>query len=205
MSTLMWFAADMAKQKGQERDKKKALDDLFDKYRCKDCDGLVEKGKRGELETYHEIADWDTLAWSPAKLGKRNAIPLGMTRIDVNWGYPKRKGPVRLVDLFLYAVPPPVADPNFYSMHCSLDSGTTAANLEGVVDVARLVSLRWVTGMGNGVRAFSLGPQDRCQGLHEGAQRTLADLRAALAPVETNTGKRKTADGAQSVAKRNKQ
>ena len=123
MHAAIWFAQDIAKQKAQERAKAAGMTAVLRKYGCSNKADLVAKGKRGELDTYHAIANWDTLAWEPSELGrKREAIPLGVSTFDVNYDYPKRRGPERYAKVFLFVVPPTIDDPNVYSLHCQITS-----------------------------------------------------------------------------------
>lgn len=165
----------------QQKERADALQALLDKHQCADTAALAALGQAGKLETAYAVADWRTLAWRPAELGDRPAVPLGATYMDVNWDCPPRKGAkadYRLVHLF--AVLPNAQDPNLYSLHCELPLGQSSCCLEGIGDVSRLLSLNWVSGMGNGVVGFSLGGRDVFLGTHRRVPHLLDAVRSAL-------------------------
>lgn len=168
-----------AVSKRQASERAGVLQVLLDKHHCADTAELAALGEQGKLETAYAVANWQTLAWSPAELGDRLVVPLGATSFDANWDYPQRKAPrtdQRLVHLF--AVPPTAEDANLYSLHCELPSGTCC--LEGASEVSRLLRLNWISGMGNGVVGFSLGGRDVCLGTHERVPFLLCQVRQAL-------------------------
>lgn len=161
-----------------------ALSKQLKHYNCQTIAELADLGKQGKIETDYEIHNWDKLAWSPQQLSKRYVVPLGSTCFDVNWDYPKRKSKkfdFRVVHLF--AVPPTDDDPNLYSIHCQLPSNDNGV-LEGVHKVKRLIDLNWLTGMGNGVKKFSLGETDICNGVHARVEYMLTNVLKVLEPFQ---------------------
>ena len=130
---------------------------------------LVKKGKKGNVETFFPIANWNTLAWCPEDLKDRLAIPTGIEHL---LGTPDR------FQVVSWIVPPSEKDPNFYSLQYRFRINDVY--LSGVTEVNRLNDLWLITGMANGVVGFKLSDTDTYQGIHRQTWRAAKDIRDLL-------------------------